>query len=194
MNGNKNIGLLFGSFNPVHVGHLILANYMKEIEELDEVWFMVSPLNPFKKSADLIDEQLRLQMVNIALEGQSEIKSCDIEFQMPIPSFTIDTLIKLKGIYQDYNFSLIMGTDNVIAIDKWKDGQQILDQFKVYIYPRVGYEVKKNNYHKNIKYTKAPIIEISSTYIRNSIAQGKKMTFFMPKGVAEFISQKKLYQ
>ena len=192
--GGKHIGLLFGSFNPIHIGHLMLANFMKEFHEMDEVWMVVSPQNPFKNSEILIDGQLRLEMVQIALQGQAGYKSCDIEFRMPVPSYTIHTLRELIKEYPLHQFSMIMGSDNIQSIYKWKDGNEIPELFKIYIYPRLGSELKEKMEHKNLIYTDAPIIEISSTFIREQLQWGKNMEFFLPAGVSTYIQDNNLYK
>lgn len=190
----KHIGLLFGSFNPIHIGHLVLANYMKEMHHLDEVWLVVSPQNPFKNSHDLIDGQLRLKMVEMALSGSSFCKVCNVEFEMPIPSYTIDTLDKLTETYPDIQFTMIMGTDNIQSIYKWKNGERILGSFEILVYPRLSSDTSSTFKHSNVIYTKAPVIDVSSTFIREQIGLGKNMSFFMPREVAAFVQEKKLYQ
>ncbi|MBN2167062.1 MAG: nicotinate-nucleotide adenylyltransferase [Marinilabiliaceae bacterium] len=189
----KRVGLLFGSFNPIHIGHLTLARYMNCFDDIDEVWLVISPQNPFKNASDLINEQLRKQMVDIALKDEQTIKSCDIEFFMPLPSFTIDTLKALKEKYSNYSFSLIMGTDNIKSINNWKSGDEILNNFKIYIYPRFKNFDSSKIEHPNVCYTNAPIVEISSTEIRENIAKGYLMAEFLHPGVSDFIVSNSLY-
>ena len=135
----RNIGLYFGSFNPIHIGHLIIAEYMIENSDLDEIWFVVSPSNPLKKKESLLDERQRLYMVNIAIEDDARFRSSDIEFKLPYPSYTCVTLAHLTERYPEKNFSLIMGEDNLENIEKWKNYEFILNNFHIYTYPRAGY-------------------------------------------------------
>ena len=195
MKKQKNIGLLFGTFNPPHIGHTLIANYFYITNNFDEIWFMVSPQNPFKKDITLLDEKLRLEMVRLAIEDANYLKASDIEFSLPKPSYTINTLEKLKNDYPKYTFSIIMGSDNAISIEKWKDFQNIIDNYRIYVYPRTGYSTKNILTHKNIKIDNtAPIIDISSTWIREQIKNGKDVQFFLRKVVYEFIKINGVYQ
>ncbi|HQP90496.1 MAG TPA: nicotinate (nicotinamide) nucleotide adenylyltransferase [Bacteroidales bacterium] len=195
MKKQKNIGLLFGTFNPPHIGHTLIANYFYITNNFDEIWFMVSPQNPFKKDITLLDEKLRLEMVRLAIEDANYLKASDIEFSLPKPSYTINTLEKLKNDYSQYTFNIIMGSDNAISIEKWKDFQNIIDNYRIYVYPRTGYSTKNILTHKNIKIDNtAPIIDISSTWIREQIKNGKDVQFFLRKVVYEFIKINGVYQ
>jgi len=161
MKKQKNIGLLFGTFNPPHIGHTLIANYFYITNNFDEIWFMVSPQNPFKKDITLLDEKLRLEMVRLAIEDANYLKASDIEFSLPKPSYTINTLEKLKNDYPQYTFNIIMGSDNAISIEKWKDFQNIIDNYRIYVYPRTGYSTKNILTHKNIKIDNtAPILTL----------------------------------
>lgn len=195
MKKQKNIGLLFGTFNPPHIGHTLIANYFYITNNFDEIWFIVSPQNPFKKDITLLDEKLRLEMVRLAIENANYLKASDIEFSLPKPSYTINTLEKLKNDYPQYTFNIIMGSDNAISIEKWKYFQNIIDNHRIYVYPRTGYSTKNILTHKNIKIDNtAPIIDISSTWIREQIKNGKDVQFFLRKVVYEFIKINGVYQ
>jgi nicotinate-nucleotide adenylyltransferase len=195
MKKQKNIGLLFGTFNPPHIGHTLIANYFYITNNFDEIWFIVSPQNPFKKDITLLDEKLRLEMVRLAIENANYLKASDIEFGLPKPSYTINTLEKLKNDYSQYTFNIIMGSDNAISIEKWKYFQNIIDNHRIYVYPRTGYSTKNILTHKNIKIDNtAPIIDISSTWIREQIKNGKDVQFFLRKVVYEFIKINGVYQ
>jgi nicotinate-nucleotide adenylyltransferase len=195
MNNHKNIGLLFGTFNPPHIGHTLIANYFYITNNFDEIWFIVSPQNPFKKNITLIDEKLRLEMVSLAIENANYLKTSEIEFTLPKPSYTINTLEKLKNNYPTYTFSIIMGSDNAISIEKWKDFQNIIDNYIIYVYPRTGYPTQNILTHKNIKIdNSAPIIDISSTWIREQIKNDNDVQFFLRKAVYEFIMVNVIYK
>jgi len=194
MKKQKNIGLLFGTFNPPHIGHTLIANYFYITNNFDEIWFIVSPQNPFKKDITLLNEKLRLEMVRLAIENANYLKASDIEFGLPKPSYTINTLEKLKNDYPQYTFNIIMGSDNAISIEKWKYFQNIIDNHRIYVYPRTGYSTKNILTHKNIKIDNtAPIIDISSTWIREQIKNGKDVQFFLRKSVYEFIIENEIY-
>lgn len=195
MNNHKNIGLLFGTFNPPHIGHTLIANYFYIANNFDKIWFIVSPQNPFKKDINLINEKLRLEMVNLTIENANYLKASDIEFTLPKPSYTINTLEKLKNNYPTYTFSIIMGSDNAISIEKWKDFQNIIDNYIIYVYPRTGYPTQNILTHKNIKIdNSAPIIDISSTWIREQIKNDNDVQFFLRKAVYEFIMVNVIYK
>lgn len=187
----KKIGLFFGSFNPIHYGHLMIANYIKEFTDTDEIWFVVSPQNPHKDSSELCNEHHRLNMVKLAIENIPFIKECNIEFNLPKPSYTINTLNELQKIYIYYNFYIIMGSDNYINLHKWHRYKEIKQNFKILVYPRHNYEV--NTEEENITLINAPKIEISSSFIRNSIKQGKNLICFLPSEVYNYIKENKLY-
>lgn len=190
----QQIGIFSGSFNPVHTGHLILASYICEFTDLDEVWFVVSPQNPLKEAVDLLDDALRLEMVRLALEEFDRITVSDVEFQMPRPSYTIDTLTKLTDEHPDKEFTLIIGGDNWRQFCKWKSYEQLLERYRVIIYPRLGEEVTiPDALSSSVRLVEAPIVEVSSTFIRESIRNGKDMRAFLPPKVYDFILRNGLY-
>jgi len=181
--GKIRTGIFGGSFNPPHIGHLAIANYICEFEKLDEVWFMVSPHNPFKDESELMSDDLRLKLMQLAIDEYPKFKVSDIEFYLPRPSYSINTLQKLKESYPDRLFTLIIGADNWQVFNKWKDADKIIDSFEIFVYPRGGYEIDELNLPKNVKITNSPIIEISSTFIRESFIEGKDLRFFLPEKV-----------
>lgn len=189
----KIIGLFFGSFNPVHVGHLIIANYMVNYTDLDEVWFVVSPQNPFKEKKSLGNMYDRLEMVNLAIEGEDHLRVSDIEFGLPKPSYTIDTLIHLKERFPKYSFVLIMGEDNLMSFHKWKNAEVILKDYRIIVYPRPGYEGGELKKHPSVTLTDTPNMELSSTFLRKAIKEKKSIRYFTPDKVVEFIDKKGLY-
>ena len=181
------IGIFPGSFNPVHIGHLAIANCIAEYEEYDQIWFLITPQNPLKKKSDLIDQDLRLNLLEKSIEGYDKFKICTIEWNMPQPTYTINTLQKLRITYPQNRFDLIIGADNWATFHRWKDYQTILKNFKVLIYPRSGNDRLQIN-HPNVQITKnAPKIEISGSKIRKAIEQGKDIRFYMPPGVYEAV-------
>lgn len=174
-------GIFPGSFNPVHIGHLALANWMCEFGPLDEVWFLVTPHNPLKKKEGLMDDRLRYRMVSLAIEEYPRFKASDFEFSLPRPSYTIDTLDALQTAYPGRQFHLIMGADNWRIIDRWKDYQLLLEKYPVLVYPRLGCEVHiPEEYRSQVQYVGAPVLEISSTFIREALKEGKDVRFFLP--------------
>ncbi|WP_134089583.1 nicotinate (nicotinamide) nucleotide adenylyltransferase [Olivibacter sp. XZL3] len=189
----QKIGLFFGSFNPVHIGHLIIANYMANYTDLSEVWLVVSPHNPFKKKDSLLNMYDRLEMVNLALEDAERIKANDIEFRLPQPSYTIDTLIHLKERHPTKDFVLIMGSDNLLTLKKWKNYEIILRDFSIYVYPRPNYGADEWMAHPRITFTETPLMEISSTFIRKAIKEHKNVQYFLPDKVLDFIDKKGVY-
>lgn len=189
----QKIGLFFGSFNPVHIGHLIIANYMANFTDLSEVWLVVSPHNPLKKKDSLLNMYDRLEMVNLALDNAERIRASDIEFRLPQPSYTIDTLIHLKERYPTKDFVLIMGSDNLVTLKKWKNYEIILRDFFIYVYPRPGYDMVEWAQHPRITFTETPLMEISSTFIRNAIKDHKSVQYFLPDKVLDFIEKKGVY-
>lgn len=173
------IGLFFGSFNPIHIGHLALANYMAEFTDLEQVWFVVSPHNPLKEKASLLNQQQRLHMVNLAIEKTPFFKSSDIEFNLSQPSYTVNTLAHLIEKFPKHQFSLILGEDNLSSFTKWKNYKEILKNHKLYVYPRPNCEISELKSHTQVVLTEAPLIEISSTFIRNAIKSKKDINHFM---------------
>ena len=190
------IGLYFGTFNPIHVGHLIIANHMAEHSDLDQVWMVVTPHNPHKKKSSLLDDFHRLHMVHLATEGFSKIKPSDIEFKLPQPNYTVNTLVHLEEKYPTHTFSLIMGEDNLKSLNKWKNYEVILQNHDIYVYPRISSEAEnlelKN--HPKIHLIDAPIVEISSTFIRNNIKEGKNIQPLLPANVWEYIDHNIFYK
>ena len=187
-------GLFFGSFNPIHIGHMAIANYMVEFTSMDELWFVVSPHNPFKKRTTLLPDHLRLEMAELAISDDYRFRICDIEFRMPKPSFTVDTLTYLKEKYKEKEFILILGSDNLEHFNKWKNYEFIEQNFKRYIYPRP--ETDKNLFNNlvNAEIVKAPLMEISSSFIRNAVKEGKNMKHFFPHKVFDFVDKMNLYK
>jgi nicotinate (nicotinamide) nucleotide adenylyltransferase len=189
------IGLYFGSFNPIHIGHLKLANYLVDKQIIDEVWFVVSPRNPLKNQSELLDEYIRLDMLIVAIQNQPKFKVCDIEFTMSIPSYSIDTLHLLSSQFADYQFELIIGSDNALVFDQWKNHQQLLNEFPVLVYPRKGYDFAKiADKYPQMQLLNTPIYDISSTQIRDSIAQKKDVSQWLHPSVYQFIIDNNLYR
>lgn len=187
------IGLYFGSFNPIHTGHLIIATHIVNNTDLDEVWFVVSPQNPFKKSAGLLNEQHRLALVKIAIEGETKLKASNAEFKLPKPSYTIDSLVYLSEKYTGHTFSVIMGSDSFQNINKWKNYEQILSNYNIYVYLRLSFPVAENKL-KNIILLGAPLIEISSTDIRKYIKNGKSIRYMVTDAVMQEIEAMHYYR
>jgi nicotinate-nucleotide adenylyltransferase len=190
-----NIGLLFGSFNPIHTGHLLIANYMVEYTEVDKIWFVVSPQNPFKINDDLLDENLRLQMIELAIADDERFETCNIEFTLPKPSYTTLTLTTLSQKYPEHQFTPIIGGDNLQSFHLWKDYETILNNYQLFVYRRVGFhENPLLANHKNIKIFEVPLLNISSTYVRETLQAGKSIKYLVPKLVREFIEEKGFYR
>lgn len=188
------VGLLFGTFNPVHIGHLIIANYMAEFTDLEEVWMVVSPQNPLKQIDSLLEDNHRLKMVELAVGDYKKIKISNIEFDLPKPSYTIHTLNHLSEKYPQNEFAIIMGTDNLEIFKKWKNYEQILADYEIYAYPRLhndGGELKNN---PKVKLIAAPIIEMSATFIRKCIKEKKDVRFMLPEKVFNYIMEKHFYE
>ncbi len=194
MSSKIKTGLLFGSFNPVHTGHLIIAGYMQQFTDLGEIWFVVSPHNPLKEKVQLLDDRLRLQMVKKAIAGNPNFKVTDIEFNLPKPSYTIDTLEKLKADHPKHNFVLITGTDIFEEFHKWKAHKTLIENFTFYVYNRPGFEAGAFANHPNVTIFDAPLLEISSSFIRKAIKKGKDVRYMLPAVVWEMIVENKLYQ
>ena len=188
------IGLFFGSFNPIHIGHMAIANYMLEFTDLEKLWFVVSPQNPFKKRSNLLDENHRLVLVNSAIEDNYKFKASNIEFSMPKPSFTIDTLVYLNEKYPDNDFVLIMGSDNLRSFKKWKNYETILENHEIFVYPRPSDNNLELMSHEKITIVNAPLMEISSSFIRNAIKDKKDIRYFMPDKVAKYVGEMHFYE
>jgi nicotinate-nucleotide adenylyltransferase len=187
------VGLYFGSFNPVHVGHLIIANYIANSTELEQVWFVVSPQNPFKPSSSLLNEYDRLNMVNIAIEGENKLRASSVEFKLPKPSYTIDTLTYLHEKYPQHEFSIIMGSDGFQNLDKWKNYELLVKNYTFYIYKRPGFEIEKT-FGARINQLNAPLLEISSTHIRNLIKEKRSIRYMVPDNVLKEIESNNYYK
>lgn len=190
------IGLYFGTYNPIHVGHLIIANHMAEFADLDQIWMVVTPHNPLKKKATLLDDHHRLQMVFLATEDYPKIKPSDIEFKLPQPNYTVNTLVHLHEKYPNHEFSLIMGEDNLKTLHKWKNYEVLLEHYEIYVYPRISAEEENIELksHPKVHIIDAPIVEISSTFIRNSIKEGKNIQPLLPPKVWEYIDHNNFYK
>ena len=187
-------GLFFGSFNPIHIGHLAIANYMLAYMEMDELWFVVSPHNPFKKRQNMLSENDRLHLVNLAIEDNPAYRACDIEFRMPKPSYTVDTLALLCDMYPQRKFVLIMGSDNLEQFHKWKNSEAIINHYHRYIYPRPETPAKLMEQIPNATVADAPLMDVSSTFIRQAIADGKDMPFFLHEKVYRYIKEKRFFE
>jgi nicotinate-nucleotide adenylyltransferase len=198
----KKIGLFFGSFNPIHIGHLIIGNYMAQLDLLDEVWFVVTPENPLKKKANLLSDVHRLAMVRIAVEDNPKLHVCDIEFHLPKPSYTVYTLQALKEKYPHYIFTLIMGEDNLRTLPKWKNYEYILENYSIFVYPRIvteqelihtSSEDKKINL-PNVTVTDTPILSISSSLIREMISNKKDVRYLLSEKVFTYLDEMNFYK
>ena len=200
------IGLYFGTFNPMHVGHLIIANHVVEHTDLDQVWMVVTPQNPLKKKSTLLDDYHRLHMVHLATENYPKLKASDMEFKLPQPNYTINTLVYLEEKYANYEFALIMGEDNLNSLHKWKNYEMILKNYSLYVYPRLetkdlvadGMVNGTDNFHyqsyPKINMINAPVVEISSTFIRESIKTNKNVQPLLPPKVWEYIDHNNFYK
>jgi nicotinate-nucleotide adenylyltransferase len=187
------IGLFFGSFNPIHIGHLIIGNLLAESGWVDEVWYVVSPHNPFKDSASLLNDRQRLQMVRLALEHCNHLKANQVEFDLPKPSYTIDTIQYLEEKYPTHYFSILLGSDGFQNIDQWKNADILKSKTDFIVYERPGFEIKEINGAKH-RVLEAPLLDISSTFIRKSIQSGKSIQFLVPDIVREFIDANLFYR
>jgi nicotinate-nucleotide adenylyltransferase len=188
------VGLFFGSFNPPHIGHMAIANYMVEFAGINQLWFIVSPRNPLKEEGTLLKEYDRLELVRLAVEGDLRFRVSDVEFRMPKPSYTIHTLTYLKEKFPDHTFTLILGSDNLQNFRLWKDYETILENYQIIVYPRPGYSGENIPRHKNIKWIEAPMMDISSTFIRDSINAGKDVRYFVTTPVWEYMDKMNYYR
>ncbi|WP_068472507.1 nicotinate (nicotinamide) nucleotide adenylyltransferase [Saccharicrinis aurantiacus] len=189
----NNIGLFFGSFNPVHIGHLALANYIVENSNLNEIWFVVSPQNPFKKSNDLIDTKHRITMLELCVNNYSKFKVSAIEQELPSPSYSYVTLRELRKLHPANNFSIIMGSDNLELLMKWKNIDEIIKNHKIIVYPRPGYPIINHDDVPNLDIVEAPVFNIDSTRIRKGILEGKNYSFLVPINAYSYITKNNLY-
>lgn len=190
------VGLYFGTFNPIHVGHLIIANHMAEYSDLDQIWMVVTPHNPHKKKSAMLDDHHRLQMVFLATEDYPKLKPSDIEFKLPQPNYTVYTLAHLQEKFPQHTFSLIMGEDNLNSLHKWKNYEVILQNHDIYVYPRINTEVSDPNILSSARIHKieAPVMEISSTFIRDSIKSGKNAQPLLPYKVWQYVEHNLFYK
>lgn len=193
----KKVGLFFGSFNPIHIGHLILANYILENSDMEELWFVVSPQNPFKDKKSLLKDHNRLDMVQLAVKNYPKMRASNVEFSLPKPSYTIDTLTYLHEKYPDNSFALIMGEDNLDGLAKWKNSETLIKNHQIIVYPRVFEGEKKGHEYlqnENIHLIKAPVIELSATEIREMIKLGKNVRPMLPPEVFEYLDGSSFYK
>lgn len=188
-----NIGLYFGSFNPVHTGHLIIASHVVNYTDVQQVWLVVSPQNPFKQSASLLNEYDRLHLVNLAIDDETRIKASDVEFKLPRPSYTIDTLTYLKEKYPQHIFSIIMGSDGFQNLPKWKNAELLIKEYPIIVYRRPGFEIT-DNWSAKLTVLDAPMLDISATLIRNNIKEGKSIRYLVPEKVKEEIERNNYYK
>lgn len=190
------VGLFFGSFNPIHIGHLILANYVLDYSSLDELWFVVSPQNPLKDKKTLLGDYYRLEMVELAIKNYPKLKASNIEFSLPKPSYTIDTLTYLKEKFPNDEFSILMGEDNLLSLPKWKNAEVLVENYSILVYPRIfdsAGEVPVYQNHKNITKISAPIIELSATQIRQMLKEGKNPRAMLPPEVFQYLDRTGFY-
>ncbi len=185
--------LFFGSFDPIHMGHLIIAEYFINLDEISELWFVLSPCNPFKQDQLLTPESIRKELLDEAIKGEERFRVCDVEFTMEAPHYTCKTIQVLKEQYPQKSFVLLIGGDNLSDFDKWKNHHEILETLPVYVYPRRGFRNSAFDHYPNLHKTKAPIVEISSTQIKKNLAEGLSARFLLPPGVYELIREKRLY-
>jgi nicotinate-nucleotide adenylyltransferase len=193
-------GLYFGSFNPIHIGHTAIAGFLTEYAGLDQVWFVVSPQNPLKKKKSLLDNHQRFYMTQLAIGDSQSLKASDIEFKLPVPSFTIDTLTYLKERFNNNEFSLVMGEDNLYTLDKWKNINELIKKCPIYVYPRPDAEKPSSPIlnqilsKADIHMVKAPLMDISGTFIRDGIKNGKDMSYFLSAQVWKYIREMHFYE
>ena len=190
----KKTGLYFGTFNPIHIGHCVIAQHMLEFTDLDEVWFVVTPHNPHKKKSTLLDDYQRLHMVQIAVEDNYQLQVSNMEFDLPQPSYTATTLAHATEKYPDREFSLIMGADNLETFHKWRNYEWILENHQIYVYPRIESDGGELKNHPMVTITDAPIMQIASTDIRNAIKDGKNVSFMLPEKVWKYIDKELFYR
>lgn len=194
MTKNKKIGLFFGSFNPVHVGHMIIANYLLENSDLDQIWMVVSPHNPLKKKSTLARDHDRLHLVRLAIGENLNLKASDVEFDLPKPSYTIDTLTYLSEKNPQHKFILIMGGDNLGTLHKWKNYELILRDYQIFVYKRPSYILGELEHHKKVTVFDAPLLEISASYIRKCIKEKKSIQYLVTDPVYRYIQESSMYK
>ena len=194
------IGLYFGSFNPIHIGHTAIAGYMTEFAGLDQIWFVVSPHNPLKKKETLLADHHRLYMAQLAIGDNDKLKASDIEFKLPVPSYTIDTLTYLKEKYPKNKYSLVMGEDNIYTLHKWKNVTELVKKYPIYVYPRpdsvkpASIQLDEIISKADIHYVDAPLMDISGTFIREGIINGKDLSWFLAPAVWKYIKEMHFYE
>jgi nicotinate-nucleotide adenylyltransferase len=190
------VGLFFGTFNPIHIGHLIIANYMAEFSDLEEIWFVITPQSPFKQKKSMLANHHRLAIANIAVEEFPKLKTSDIEFKLQQPNYTVNTLIHMEEKYPDHQFCLIMGEDNLKGFHKWKNYETILQNYELYVYPRISDGTTENQFlsHPKVHSVAAPIVEISSTFIRKAIKNNKNIQPMLPANVWKYIDEMNFYK
>lgn len=188
------IGLFFGSFNPLHTGHLVIASHMAEYSDIEKVWFMVSPHNPLKAKGDLLDEHVRLQMVKEAIQHDLRFEASDFEFKLERPSYTIHTMQQLHRVFPEHTFTLIMGADNLHSLHLWKDYEVLLDTYQIQVYRREGFDSAELGDHPNVQVFDVPLLNISSTFIRRAVKKGKSIRYLVPEVVEQHIGLNKYYR
>ncbi|RYZ21676.1 MAG: nicotinate-nucleotide adenylyltransferase [Chitinophagaceae bacterium] len=188
-----NIGLYFGSFNPIHTGHLIIASHVLNVTDIQKVWFVVSPQNPFKPSSTLLNEYDRMHLVQKAIEGDDRLRASDVEFTLPRPSYTAHTLAHLSEKYPAHRFNIIMGSDSFQNLPKWKNAEAIIRHYPILVYQRPGFMVTER-YGADVTVLEAPLLEISATHIRNQVQKGKSIRYLVPEIVAEEIERSRFYR
>lgn len=188
------VGLYFGSFNPIHNGHLVIAGYMAEFTGLDQVWLVVSPHNPLKNASTLLNDYQRVHLVELAIGDYRKLKVSKVEFGLPKPSYTVVTLAYLYDRHPDHEFSLIMGSDNLATLHKWKDYKLIFDNHDIYVYPRPLSEGGQFRNHPRVRWVEAPMMDLSSTFIRQAIRDGKDVRYMMPESVAAYVDEMNFYR
>ncbi len=190
----KNTALFFGSFNPVHIGHMAIANFLVEFTEVDDLWFVVTPQNPLKERANLLPDADRLEMVRLAIDDDPRFRASDIEFRLPKPNFTINTLAYISEKFPERKFYLVIGGDNLQYFNKWKNPEEILKQYKLLVYARPGYDGGEYAKHPSVRIVQAPQIEISSSFIRKAIQNGHNPNHFMPPKVAKYVDEMNFFR
>jgi len=188
------VGLFFGSFNPIHIGHMIIADYMVSFTDLDQVWLVVSPHNPLKAKHSLAPDYDRLHLVQLAIDDHPYLRVSDIEFHLPKPSYTVDTLAYLREKYPDKDFALIMGGDNLLSLHKWKNYEFLLDNYSIYIYRRPRYEDGPFAQHPNVRIFEAPLLDISASFVRKCRKTGKSIRYLLPDPVYQYLETSHLYR
>ena len=190
----RKVGLFFGSFNPIHVGHLIIANTFVERTDLDEVWLVVSPQNPLKQQKSLLADYHRVEMVRRAVEDNDRLRVCDAELKLPVPSYTVLTLAHLGERYRDKEFSLIMGGDNLASFDRWRNYEYILEHYPIYVYPRPGFDNCPLRDHRNVHLVDVPMMNISSSDIRERIRRGESVQYLLTEPVHQYLREMHFYE